>query len=260
MSERAGTQHDTQAVEPDSNAAIWKSAESVRAWVDDVEPRQRALRRRWELMGQLLPIKDDEAFTFIDLGAGTGGAARAILDLYPRSHAILADFSKQMMAEAASRLAPYAGRYDYVEFDLTTPNWPPDIPDRVAAIVSSQCVHHLPDERKQALFAEIYDRLANGGWYLNLDPVSTDDPAIDAAWLRAGDRIDPTATMHRLHRTPEEEARHRNHVRHLIPLDRQLDFLRAAGFTAVDVYWKHLDYVVYGGTRAAHEPPAHEPG
>ena len=252
MSEQAETQADAQRDAPDSNAEIWKSAESVRAWVDDVEPRQRALRRRWQLMGQLLPVEDDEAFTFVDLGAGTGAAARAILDLYPRSHAILADFSEHMMAEAASALAPYSGRYDYVEFDLTTPNWPAAIPDRVAAIVSSQCVHHLPDTRKQALFTEIYGRLADDGWYLNLDPISTDDPAIDAAWLRAGDRIDPTAAARRLHRTPEEEVRHQNHVRYLIPLDRQLGFLRAAGFTAVDVYWKHLDYVIYGGTRAAH--------
>jgi hypothetical protein len=35
------------------------------------------------------------------------------------------------------------------------------------------CVHHLPDERKHCLFAEIFDHLVPGGWYLNYDPVST---------------------------------------------------------------------------------------
>jgi hypothetical protein len=35
----------------------------------------------------------------------------------------------------------------------------------------------------------------------------------------------------------------------MIPLGPQLGFLRAAGFEAVDVYWKRLDYVIYGGRR-----------
>jgi hypothetical protein len=33
------------------------------------------------------------------------------------------------------------------------------------------------------------------------------------------------------------------------PLAPQLDWLRAAGFEGVDVYWKELDYVIYGGRR-----------
>jgi hypothetical protein len=37
----------------------------------------------------------------------------------------------------------------------------------------------------------------------------------------------------------------------MVPLATQLDFLRAAGFEAVDVYWKELDHVIYGGRRPA---------
>jgi tRNA (cmo5U34)-methyltransferase len=237
------------AEQADINAAVWKSADSVRAWIDDVEPRQRLLMPQWRLMGHLLPFEENAAFTFVDLGAGTGAAARAILDLYPRSHAVLADFSREMMAGATPMLQPYAGRFEYVEFDMTTSDWPVAIPPAVDAVVSSQCVHHLPDQRKRSLFAEIFDRLRPGGWYLNLDPVASDDPVVDAAWRRAGDRLDPAAAAQRAHRTPEEEARHQNHVRHLIGLKPQLEFLRDAGFAAVEVYWKHLDYVVYGGIR-----------
>jgi hypothetical protein len=35
----------------------------------------------------------------------------------------------------------------------------------------------------------------------------------------------------------------------MIPLSPQIDFLRAAGFEAVDVYWKELDYALFGGRR-----------
>jgi tRNA (cmo5U34)-methyltransferase len=235
----------------DTNAEIWKSPEAVRNWLADVEKREHARLPQWRLMGQLLPFGADDAFTFVDLGAGTGAAARTLLDLYPRSRAVLADFSAVMMDEARALLERFDGRYDYVEFDMTVGDWPDAIPAAVDAVVTSQCVHHLPDDRKQGLFTEILDRLVPGGWYLNFDPVSSSDPIVDEAWVRANDRLDPDAAHKRVHRTPEEAARHANHVRYMLPLEPQLAFLRAAGFEAIDVYWKHLDYVIYGGRRPA---------
>ena len=69
-------------------------------------------------------------------------------------------------------MRPYSGRYRYVEFDMSVgAEWPAAIPVALDAVVTSMCVHHLPDERKQGLFAEIFDRLVPGGWYLNYDPV-----------------------------------------------------------------------------------------
>jgi hypothetical protein len=99
------------------------------------------------------------------------------------------------------------------------------------------------------LFGEIFSRLAPGGWYLNYDPVTAGDPAVEEAWRRANDRRNPAAARKRANRTPEEQMRYENHVRYMSPLATQIDFLRAAGFEAVDVYWKDLDYVIYGGRR-----------
>jgi len=200
-------------------------------------------------MAELLPFADDEPFLFVDLGAGTGAAARTILDRFPAAEAILADFSPQMMEEGSRALAPYQGRYRYVEFDLARGEWPDGIPASVAAVISSLCVHHLPDDRKQQLFGEIFTRLAPGGWYLNFDPVSAEDPVVEAAWLRAADRRDPGAAQKRANRTPQQQAHYENHIRYIIPLAPQIGFLRAVGFEAVDVYWKELDYVIYGGRR-----------
>jgi hypothetical protein len=68
-------------------------------------------------------------------------------------------------------------------------------------------------------------------------------------WQHTNDRGHPHAHEHRENRSPLEQARWENHVRFMIPLDRQLDYFRAAGFEGVDVYWKHLENVVYGGRR-----------
>lgn len=234
----------------DSNAAIWKSDHIVRTWSAEAAQRARNHGAQWLLMARLLPFGEHDAFTFLDLGAGTGAASRAILERYPEATGILADFSAEMMGAGEEDLRPFAGRYRYVMFDLLAGRWPASIPAAVDAVVTSLCVHHLPDERKQRLFAEIADRLRPGGWYLNYDPVRTEDPAITAVWERVTDEENPEAARKRHHPTPEEQARYENHVRYISPLGPQLGYLRAAGFHGVEVHWKRLDWAIFGGYRA----------
>jgi tRNA (cmo5U34)-methyltransferase len=235
--------------QPDTNAAIWKSGDIVATWAAEAARRERNHGEQWRLMAELLPFDEAASATFVDLGAGTGAASRAILERHPRSTAILADFSAEMMGAGEAELRPFTGRYSYVEFDLLAGAWPATIPAAVDAVVTSLCVHHLPDERKRSLFSEIFDRLRPGGWYLNYDPVRAEDPVVTAVWTRVIDQEDPEAARKRHHRTPDEQARYENHVRYISPLDVQLGELRSAGFQGVEVWWKRLDYAIFGGYR-----------
>ncbi len=233
----------------DTNAQIWHSEQMVQNWVKEATAQERNRAEQRRLMADLLPFGDGEEFTFLDLGAGTGAASRAILGRHPRATAILADFSTQMMAAGEPQMVPYAGRYRTLEFDMTTGLWPAGIPAQLDAIVTSMCVHHLTDERKQGLFAEIFDHLVPGGWYFNYDPVRAPDSAVEQVWRRVSDREDPEAAQRREHRTPDQQARWENHVRYMIPLDQQLGYLRSAGFAGIDIFWKKLENVIYGGYR-----------
>jgi SAM-dependent methyltransferase len=237
--------------EPDTNAAIWKSDETVQNWAAEAARQEQRRAPQRQFMAELLPFGKHDAFTFLDLGAGTGAASKAILAAFPASTAILADFSPQMMGHGERELQPFAERFRYVEFDMSTSEWPAGIPSTLDAIVTSMCVHHLPDDRKRSLFGEIFARLTPGGWYLNYDPVKSPDPAVEGVWEQVKDRQDPDLAHRRHHRTADEEARYHNHVRYIIPLVPQLEDLRSAGFEAVDVYWKQLDEVIFGGRRPA---------
>jgi SAM-dependent methyltransferase len=239
----------------DTNAAIWQSAEAVGAWVAEAQRQERGREAHRRFMALLLPFAEQDEFTFLDLGAGTGAASRAILGMYPRSTAVLADFSAEMMKAGEREMQPCAGRYRYAEFDMAVAGeWPASIPAALDAVVTSMCVHHLPDDRKQSLFAEISGHLAPGGWYLNYDPVSAADPLVEATWDRVHDREDPEEAVRRHHRSPLEQARWDNHVQYIAPLAPQLEYLRAAGFAGVEVYWRHLENVIYGGCRPAPRP------
>jgi tRNA (cmo5U34)-methyltransferase len=243
----------------DSNASIWKSAEIISNRTARSTAREKKGAAQWELMAQLLPFDEGDTFTFLDLGAGTGSASHGILQLYPHSNAILADFSDEMIAAGEVEMQPYAGRYRFVTFDMTTNVWPKAIPVKVDAVITGMSIHHMPDDRKRGLFSEIFDRLRPGGWYLNYDAINSDEAAVREAWTRANDRIDPVAATQRHHRTPIELARHTNHMRHVIPLSPQLAWLEKAGFVGVDVYWKKLDDVVYGGIRPEESTPCSAP-
>jgi hypothetical protein len=72
---------------------------------------------------------------------------------------------------------------------------------------------------------------------------------VEAAWERVNDLENPGAASKRLNRTPQEQARWDNHVRYMIPLSPQLGYLRSAGFEGIDIYWKNLENVIYGGRR-----------
>ena len=236
----------------DTNAAIWKSAEAVEAWTAEAERQERGRQAHRRLVTLLLPFAEQDEFTFLDLGAGTGAASRTILELRPRSTAILADYSAEMMRAGERQMQRFAGRYRYVEFDMSAGGeWPAAIPATLDAVVTSMCVHHLPDQRKQGLFTEIYDRLAPGGWYLNYDPVRPGDSVVEATWERMDDQDDPETAARRRNRTPQEQARWDNHVRYIAPLGLQLGYLRSAGFEGIDVYWKQMENVIFGGRRPA---------
>src|ERR1700733_3611256 len=113
------------AASEDTNAAVWKSDIGVSFWKSRASDRARRDAEHRVLLAELLPFAADEPFTFVDLGAGTGAAARIILDHFPAAPAIRAYCSSQWRAQGKVEPRPYEGRYTYVEFDLTKAGgWP----------------------------------------------------------------------------------------------------------------------------------------
>lgn len=235
----------------DTNAEIWKSESVVAQWSVEAADREATRKLHRHVMAELLPFGAPEPFTFLDLGAGTGIGARAILERYPASTAVLADFSAQMMAQADHELADLAGRFSRVEFDMNSSAWPAMLTGPFDAVITSMCLHHLPDARKQTLLSEIRDRLVPGGWYINYDPVTTTDPVVEDTWQRIADIRDPGQAHKRHNRTAEEQARYENHTRYLVTLDQLLGYLRGAGFDGADVYFRDLENTICAGRSPA---------
>jgi tRNA (cmo5U34)-methyltransferase len=233
---------------------VWQQEEVVTGFIDERRKLIPLFDVQEDLVRRLITRGARQVRRFVDLGAGDGGFAELLLDLYPESSGVLVDFSKPMLAAAEQRLASKVGRWEIVNGDLASPGWRDGLPDgeRFDAVVSRLAIHHLPDERKQALYAEAYDLLEPGGIFLNWEHIETvglADGLFDEFFRERmieaeQEREDP--------RPPEEVVRSYDDATDddiLRDPESQCDWLREIGFEKVDVYFKLPGLSIFGGEK-----------
>ncbi len=175
---------------------------------------------------ELLPERVDRV---LDLGTGDGRLLDLVLTARPGSTGVGLDFNAEMLARARERFAG-DDRVDIAEHDLDDP-----LPDGgpYDVVVSSFAIHHVPDTRKRRLYAECFDRLRPGGAFLNLEHVASPTEDLHRAFLAVlGTDLaddDPSNL--------------------LAPVEDQLEWLRAVGFTDVDCHWKWRELALLAGVR-----------
>jgi tRNA (cmo5U34)-methyltransferase len=217
----------------------WHVAEEVRAYVERVDREDRRAEGL-ALLARLVQRPADEASRVLDVGTGQGLLAALFLDAFPGATAVGLDGSEPMREIAAERMAPYGERFQFVLGDFVNGELPPAARGPFDVVVSSRAIHHVPSRGKQLLFAAIYDALAPGGAFFNLDGARPADDRLREVYRAAGGR--PAQS-----RPDEDQARLSGH--YFETLDEQLGFLRDAGFRLVDCFWKRLDLVLIGGYR-----------
>jgi ubiquinone/menaquinone biosynthesis C-methylase UbiE len=187
----------------------------------------------------------------LDLGCGDGILARTVLELHPEARAILLDHSEPMLERAQEACASYGNRCLVLWADLSEPLAPHLAEARPDLIISGYAIHHLPHDRKRALYAEIFELLPPGGLFVHLEHVASATPAVEALFDRL--YIDHLTAGRGL---PREQVEAEYHGRpdkadnRLLALESQLEWLREIGFQNVDCYFKWLELAVFGGTRS----------
>jgi tRNA (cmo5U34)-methyltransferase len=191
----------------------WHDSEQVNWYLDRVEQLPPRLAGEAAL-SDMLP---SGARSVLDLGCGDGRLAHLVLETLPTVARVVAvDRSPPMLERARERFIA-DGRVEVREWDLAN-----DLSDlgEFDLIVSGFAIHHLDDDRKQALFREVARQLRPNGVFANLEIVASFTPVLHAEFLAA---IGRTAD------DPEDR---------LVDVETQLMWMRDAGLAHVDCMWR----------------------
>ena len=145
----------------------WTEADSATySEISDV-----AVPRRLEMMRALIaavPLGHDESFRIVELGCGDGRLAAALLERFPRATITALDGSESMRELASTTLAPFDQRARIRPFDVASLDWW-DQMFGADLVVSSLCLHHVNDAKKQYLYKAVADRVSARGALLIAD-------------------------------------------------------------------------------------------
>jgi tRNA (cmo5U34)-methyltransferase len=191
---------------------------------------------------EALALARREIRRVLDLGAGTGLFSAQVAAAIPAVELTLLDGAGAMLDGARARFGDGA---KYVLADLTEP-----LPDQPPwdAIISALAIHHLADEDKRDLFARVHVALAPGGVFVNAEQVAGPTAFFDDAYERWHERrAKEFGTTDAEWRAALESMRHDRAT----TVERQLVWLREAGFADADCLWKDHRLAVLVARRAA---------
>ena len=204
---------------------LWTSTEHALDYLG----RADSIPHRVEGESTLLEFIPPTAKRTLDLGTGDGRLLALVKLDHPDVKAMAVDFSPAMLEAARRRFA------DDRSVTVVAHNLEHPLPELGSfdAVVSSFAIHHLIDERKRALYAEIYACLAPGGVFCNLEHVASSTPELHEEFLcRIGCTLETEDPSNKL-----------------LDMETQLRWLREIGFSDVDCQWKWRELALLTGRR-----------
>ena len=192
----------------------WTSPEKALEYLRKAD----SIPHRVEGEATLLEFVPPTAKRVLDLGSGAGRLLGLVGSLLPAAEFVALDFSPAMI-EHFHAAFPNQERIRVVTHDMQIPLPPLG---KFDVVVSSFAIHHLTHDRKRGVYAEVFELLAPGGVFCNLEHVSSPSERLHWEFLEMlGLRPDQEDTENKL-----------------LDLQTQLEWLREIGFTDVDCHWK----------------------
>lgn len=205
-------------------------------------------------------LSDLKAPHVLDICAGEGRLTEAYLRAKPDARVTLLDGCSQMLSVARARLEEFNGRYELSQANIEERDWRQHA--NYDAVMTSLAVHHLNAREKQSLYRDIHQTLVAGGIFVMADLVEAAGPVTrklnGAQWAEAvrnasvlqGGNSDAAMIF---------EETGWNYYRLLSPdpidkpstVSEHLDWLREAGFVAVDVVWMYAGHAIFAATKEA---------
>ena len=235
----------------------WGNREFIERWIAKGGWQAPLREMQTAMVLRMIPHPLDAPIRILDLAAGYGALAVAVLKDRPNAAAVCLDASAEMLKLGRERNASFAPRIEFVQGSLETPDWLDSVNGTFDAVISSRALHHFTaNQRRRLMFKEIFGILRAGGCFINADNVRAPTQSLRGRYSKARDEwLDRQVRESSQGKTTLAQLRaampstyhgpHNNGY-----LDEELAWLKEAGFEDVDCFWKFATTVVYGGFRS----------
>ena len=223
----------------------WATKGSWQAPIRDVQTAM-ALR--------MIPHPVEAAIRVLDIGAGYGALAAAVLRDRPNATAVCLDASEAMLKLGPEKNSDLKQRMTFVQKSLESSDWLKSLDGTFDAVISSRALHHFTaNQRRRDIFKEVFNLVRSGGCFINADNVQAATKSLTERYRRARDEyLDRIVRQSSCGKMTLAEAKAATPSSYHGPhnngyLEEELAWLREAGFVDVDCFWKLTTTVVYGG-------------
>jgi SAM-dependent methyltransferase len=208
-----------------SQVNLWSSEEHALWYLAKAD----RIPHRTEGEAVLLEEVPQTARRILDVGTGDGRLLGLLKCDRPDVEFVAIDFSLTMLEKVRTR---FAGDKNVTVIEHNFDETLPDL-GKFDAVVSSFAIHHVTDDRKRSLYAEIFEILEPGGIFCNLEHVASPTPALHHKFREALG----------ISEQPEDPSNQ------LLDVETQLRWFREIGFGEVDCYWKWRELALLVGVK-----------
>jgi tRNA (cmo5U34)-methyltransferase len=235
----------------------WGSSKFIEQWAAKGDWQAPIREMQTAMVLRMIPQPIDAAIRVLDIGAGYGALATAVLNDRPNATAVCLDASEAMLNLGSERNSNLGNPIKFIQASLESAGWLNSVEGSFDAVVSTRALHHFTEnQRRRFIFKEVFGLIREGGCFINADNVRATTKSLGNRYRRARDEY-----LDRFVRESSSGKTNLAELRAAAPstyhgphnngfLDEELAWLREAGFEDVDCFWKFTTTVVYGGFRS----------
>jgi tRNA (cmo5U34)-methyltransferase len=234
----------------------WGSREFVERWASKGGWQAPIRQAQVAMVLRMIQYPSDAPLRVLDIGAGYGALAAALLRERPKATALCLDASAAMLKLGEERNPDLKTRMTFIQASLESPDWLNAVEGTFDAVISSRALHHFTEnQRRRYIFKEVFPLVRPGGCFINADNVRGATRSLSERYKTARDSyLDLFVRESSGGKTNLAEVKAASPSTYHGPhnngyLEEELAWLREAGFEDVDCFWKLGMAVVYGGFR-----------
>jgi tRNA (cmo5U34)-methyltransferase len=235
----------------------WGSREFVERWATKGGWQAPFREVQTAMVLRMIPHPIAAPIRVLDIGAGYGALAVAVLNERANATAVCLDASEAMLRLGKERTRNLKDRISFIQGSLESSDWLKSVEGTFDVIISSRALHHFTvNQRRRHIFREAFGLVRAGGCFLNADNVRATTKSLSDRYRRARDEyLDRFVRESTGGKTNLAEVRAASPSTYHGPhnngyLEEELAWLKEAGFEDVDCFWKFTTTVVYGGFKS----------